>query len=84
MRKHNAPRRTWCYAGEASARVQRLTANDLCGGRTQEEVVTGNAPDISEDLQFEFYECVWYRDLADFPNDKRSIGRFLGVANNYT
>jgi hypothetical protein len=84
MRRHNAPRRTWCYAGEAEARIWRLTANDLCGGRTPEEIVTGNMPDISEDSQFEFNGCVWYRDLADFPDDKRSIGRCLGVANNYT
>jgi hypothetical protein len=32
MRKHNAPRRTWCYAVEAAARIRRLTTNDLCGG----------------------------------------------------
>jgi hypothetical protein len=84
MRKHNAPRRTWCYAGEAAARIRRLTTNDLCGGRTPEEIVTGNTPDIVEDSQFEFYECVWYCDLPDFPNDKRSIGRCLDVADNYT
>jgi hypothetical protein len=84
MRKHRAPRRTWCYAGEAAARIRRLTASDLCGGRTPEELVTGNTPDISEDSTFEFYELVWYRDLADFPNEKRKIGRCLGVADNYT
>jgi hypothetical protein len=41
MRKHDAPQRTWCYAGEAAARIRRLTASDLCGGRTPEEVVSG-------------------------------------------
>jgi hypothetical protein len=34
--------------------------------------------------QFEFYECIWYHDLADFPSDKKSLGRCLGVADNYT
>jgi hypothetical protein len=47
-----------------------------------EEVVSGNIPDISEDSQFEFYECIWYCDLADFPNAKKSLGRCLG--DNYT
>jgi hypothetical protein len=70
LRKHNAPRRTWCYAGEAAARIWRLTAIDLHGGRVPEEIVTGNTPDVSEDPHFEFYECIWYRDIADFPNDK--------------
>jgi hypothetical protein len=84
MRKHNAPRRTWCYAGEAEARIRCVAANDPCGGRTPEEIVTGNTPDISEDSQFEFYECAWYRDLADFLNDKRSMGKCLGVDDNYT
>jgi hypothetical protein len=84
MRKHNAPRRTWYYAGKAAARIWCLTANDICGGRTPEEVVTSNTPDISEDSQFEFHGCVWYRDSADFPNDKMSIGRCLGVADKCT
>jgi hypothetical protein len=53
MQKHNTLRRTWCYAGEAVARIRRLTASDLCGGRTPEEVVSGNTLDISEDSQFE-------------------------------
>jgi hypothetical protein len=75
MGKHNAPRRTWCYAGKAAARIQHLPANDLCGGRTPEEIVTSNTPAISEDSQFEFSECVQYCNLADFPNDKRSNGR---------
>jgi hypothetical protein len=34
MRKHNTPQRTWCYAGESAARIRRLTASVLCGGRT--------------------------------------------------
>jgi hypothetical protein len=84
MRKQNAPIRTWCYAGDTADWIWRLTANDPCGGQTPEEIVTGNRPNISEDSQFEFYHCVWYRDLADFPNDKSSIARCLGIADNYT
>jgi hypothetical protein len=80
MRKHHAPRRTWCYAGEAASRIMRLTASNLCRGRTPEEAVTGNTPDISKDSQFEFYEVV----LAEFPDDRKQLGRCLGVADNYT
>jgi hypothetical protein len=84
MRKHHAPRRTWCYASEAASRIMRLPASNLCGGRTPEEAVAGNTPDISEDSQFEFYEVVWYRDLAEFPDNRKQLGRCLGVADNYT
>jgi hypothetical protein len=84
MRKHHAPRRTWCYAGEAASQIMRLTASNLCRGRTPEEAVTGNTPDISEDSQFEFYEVVRYHDLAEFSDDRKQLGRCLGVADNYT
>jgi hypothetical protein len=86
MRRHHAPRRTWCYAGEAAARIRRLTASDLNGGRTPEETVTGNTPDISEDSQCEFYEYVWYYDKtnkSEFPTDRKRLGRYLGIAENY-
>jgi hypothetical protein len=35
-----------------------------CGpdGRTGYEKITGNTPDISEWLDFDFYDMVWYYD----------------------
>ena len=40
------------------------------------EAVTGNTPDISEYLDFDFYGWVWYWDLGD---KKAKLGRWLGV-----
>jgi hypothetical protein len=50
-------------------------------GRTPYEVLTGNTPDISEFLEFEWYQPVWVYDTAAFPERRRTIGRRIGVAH---
>ena len=43
----------------------------------------GSTPDISEYAQFDWYEPVWYHDLAvSFPNNNVKLGRWIGVAHN--
>jgi hypothetical protein len=37
-------------------------------GRTGYEVVTGQTPDISEWLDFVFYDLVWWLDRSNKPN----------------
>jgi Reverse transcriptase (RNA-dependent DNA polymerase) len=43
--------------------------------------VTGDTPDISEYLDFSWYEAVWYYEPTAFPEEKRLIGRWMGVAH---
>ena len=43
------------------------------------EQVTGETPDISEYLDFGFYDWVWYKDNAGL--GENHIGRWLGVAH---
>jgi len=50
--------------------------------RTPEEVVTGRTPDISEFAHYSWYEWVWYRDQASFPEPRILLGRWLGVAGD--
>ena len=51
-------------------------------GRTGHEIVFGSTPDISEYVEFEFYDHCWYWDTPqDFPHEKKQIGRWLGVAH---
>jgi len=53
-------------------------------GRTPYEIHTGQTPDISEYTEFSFYEMLWYYDeMAVFPEDRRKLGRWLGVAKSY-
>jgi hypothetical protein len=44
-------------------------------------MVTGRTPDISEYVEFAWYELLWYYDHDDFPEDRRRLGRWLGVAH---
>ena len=51
--------------------------------RTPIEVATGETPDISNLIQFHWYERVYYYDpLASFPESKEKLGRFVGIAEN--
>jgi hypothetical protein len=45
------------------------------------EILTGDTPDISEYMAFQWYQPVWYLDGASFPNDKKKLGRWLGVSH---
>ena len=51
--------------------------------RTPIEEVTGNTPDISEWLGFDFYDWCWYWQgpTHELTEDKAEIGRVLGVAH---
>jgi hypothetical protein len=78
MQKVNAPKRLWDFCAEHQAEIRSLTASDLyqLNGRTPYEIVTGNTPDISEYLQYRWYDPVWYyNQIEQFPNDRRLIGR---------
>ena len=51
--------------------------------RTGYEEVFGTTPDISEWLDFEFYDLVWYwdREHADMAEENRKFGRWLGISH---
>ena len=58
---------------ELVSNYRLLTAPPLSTleGKTPYEHVLGETPDISEYLDFEFYQLVWYWDpAAAFPGDK--------------
>jgi hypothetical protein len=49
-------------------------------GRTGNEEITGDTPDISEYVDFDFYDWVWYWDSPDRDNSPK-IGRWLGPSH---
>jgi hypothetical protein len=57
----------------------RLTASyaGRLQGRTPLEAITGETPDISEYLDFGFYDLVWFKENAGL--GETQLGRFLGV-----
>jgi hypothetical protein len=57
--------------------VVRRAADD----RPPIETVTGETPDISEYMDFDFYQFVKYRDAKMDCDDPVQFGRWLGIAH---
>jgi hypothetical protein len=67
-----------CWVAEIS-RLTYNSAGGLSGGGIPQEVVTGETQDISEYLDFGFYDYVWYHDNAGL--GERKFGQWLGVSH---
>jgi len=83
MRKKKVPKRLWdyglVYESELLSRMAR--GRDRRSGY---EEVTGNTPDISEWLDFEFYDQVWWLDRPrkpDVTDVTRRLARWLGISH---
>jgi len=83
MTRTRTPKPLWDYCATYVAEIISITANDLYAshGRTPYEVITGNTPDISEWAEFGWYEPVYQYQDVPFPQTKRIIARWLGVAH---
>jgi hypothetical protein len=84
MAKTNAPERLWDFCATYHSEIRNFTAHPLFNlhGRTPYELVTGQTPDISEYTEYAWYDTVWYYDQeAAFPEDKRKLAKWLGVAH---
>lgn len=83
MQRTNAHKRLWDFCVEFVSEVRNRTALGLPAlkGRTPYETVTGDTPDISEWLHFSFNQPVWYYEPGDFPQQRRLLGRWIGVAH---
>jgi hypothetical protein len=87
IRRTKAPRRTWAYCGKWAAAIRRLTSLAIpeLHGRTPMERVEGTTPDITAHALFDFYETVYYyTPVTSFPFEKKTLGKWLGVAYNAT
>ena len=81
MTKQLVPQRFWdyglvwiCETGNIS-----VSSSRYAGNRTSLEIITGETPDISEYLDFSFYDWVTYRSNAGL--GEVSLGRWLGVSH---
>ena len=84
MVRKKVPLRFWCYAMEYFCDLSSVTVPGMYRnkGRTGYELVFGSTPDISEYVEFEFYDYCWYWDTPqDYPHEKRQVGRWLGIAH---
>ena len=82
MIKKGAPKRVWDYDFFHQAGVLSRLARGR-NGRTGIEEVTGNTPDISEWLDFDFCDRVWWMDTKRLAttDDNVTLGRWLGISH---
>jgi hypothetical protein len=81
MVRKNVPQRLWDYGLQWVCNIQNCTSNSSRGlnGRCPLEQITGKTVDISEYLDFGFYDWIWYRENAGLGESK--LGRWLGVSH---
>ena len=81
MTKKYVPKRLWDYGLRWVVEImQRMASNaSTLHGRTGLEKVTRETPEISEYIDFRFYDPCWYKENAGMGETK--MGRWLGVSH---
>ena len=82
MRQTNIPLVLWDYCVEYNTKFRCLTTTDIfdLNGRTPFENVLGFTPDVSEIVEFGWFEWVWFHNPVDPTKDQ--LGRWKGLAHN--
>ena len=82
MVKKRVPKRLWDYGLRWVCEIQNRTSNTSRGlnGCCPLEMITGESVDITEYLDFGFYDWIWYKDNAGLGETK--LGRWLGVSHH--
>lgn len=80
MVKRNIPRKLWDFVAENEAAIISLTARGD-DGRPGLESLTGDSVDISEYVDFEMYDLVWFWENPG-SDENPLLGRYLGPAHN--
>ena len=81
MVRKKVPKRLWDYLTVWICETGNLSVSSskYAHGRTSLEIITGETPDISEYLDFGFYDWVVYRSNAGM--GEPSLGRWVGVSH---
>ena len=81
MTKKKIPARLWdfCFQWICETNNLSVSSSKYAKGRTPIEMLTGETPDISEYLDFGFYDRVVFKQNAGLGEAK--LGRWLGVSH---
>ena len=82
MGSRNIPQRLWCFGLEHQAKLMQFIPRGR-NNRSGYEMITGKTPDISEYLDFDFYDLVWYwrSPHPSLSEHDRELARWMGVAH---
>jgi hypothetical protein len=82
MAEKNIPSQLWDYGLVYVAKIMSIIARGK-DGRPGIKAIMGHTIDISEWLDFEFYDYIWYWDekQPDMTRDPKLIGRWLGISH---
>ena len=82
MRSNQVPARLWDYGLVYTSEIQSILARGVDQPPGLEKL-TGKTIDISEWLDFDFYDGVWYWDQKkmDMTEEQAKIGCWLGIAH---
>lgn len=84
MTSKNVPKRLWDFGIRHAAHVMQVLPSRSLNNRTPYEVVHGHTPDISELVDFDFYDLVWVYDKKHpgVSEEDKILCRWLGVAHD--
>jgi hypothetical protein len=84
MERMDTPEELWDFCVKYVVELRNRLARPLprLQGRTSQEIITGNFPDISELLEFKWYQLIWYYEPNEFPHQNKQIARQIGIANH--
>jgi hypothetical protein len=81
MSVNRCPETFWDFALEYRISIRQFLVRRAADERSPIETVTGDTPDISEYIDFDFYEFVKYRDATADRDDPIKLGQWLGIAH---
>jgi len=84
MDRTNTPGEFWDFCVKYVVELRNRLARPLSrlNGRTPQELITGNTPDISELIEFEWFQPIWYFKPCEFPHQNKLVAHWIGIANH--
>jgi hypothetical protein len=82
MMLNKCPEAFWDFALEYIITIRQFLVRRSAEDRSPMETVTGETMDISEFIDFDFYQFVKYRDAKYDRDEPVQLGRWLGIAHD--
>ena len=76
MVRRNVPLRLWCYVLEYAYELESMMVSTMYRNKSRSgyKMIFGNTPDISEYVEFGFYNFCWYWNTQQiYPHEKKSL-----------